>query len=193
MTTPSKRPTAVTVLGWIFIAGGALMLIGGGLGLVSFTIMGDLMRASPPPISESDPWPLRFISASLFRYTGALCLLQLLVATLTIISAANFLRLRAWARAALEAITWLGLIGAIGFGIFWVTWWLGMTARISTEFADSGLAMPIPGFTAFGAIAGSLGTAFYAAPCVLLIWLLRGRTVRQAMDPHPPPTALVRS
>ena len=187
MTAEAKRPTAVTALGWIFIAGGALTLIGGGLAVVSFTIMGDIMRASPPPISESDPLPLRLISTNLFRYTGALCLLQLLVASLTIISAANFLRLRAWARAALEAITWLGLIGAIGFGIFWVTWWLGMSARVCTEFADSGMAMPIPGFTAFGAIAGSLGTLTYAAPCVLLIWLLRSPTVRQAMQPHLPP------
>jgi hypothetical protein len=170
MNGATTRPGLVTAIGWIFVALALLMILSAAGGLAVRSMMDEAVRRET--LSHPAGVPL------LLRYFRLLCALQIVLAALLVVSAVQFLRLRAWARTVLEAAMWLGLTCVIGFGIFWVVNWLSM----SGGFAASG--EPPDAFTLFGAIMGSVVTLVFAVPCVIFIWLLRGAAVRQAMRPR---------
>ena len=163
------RPGVVTAIGWLFIAVAALTALGGIVGLVSELIM---------PMPELGPGVRSPVAGGvvdfLTRYVHAIVGVVIAFAALLLISAEQFLKLRAWARCALEVATWLGLVYVIGFGIFWVFNWVKVTPRVGAP--DT--------FTILGAVMGSVVTVVFLVPCVVLIWLLRGAAVRQAMLPR---------
>jgi len=169
MSGGTRRPGVVTAIGWIFVALAALMILSAAGGFAASSIMDEAVRREARPQSGGAPLLLRS-----FQLLGAL---QILFGALLAVSAAQFLRLRAWARSALEAAMWLGLAYVVGFGIYWVLGWVEM----SPGSAADGRAPDA--FTLFGGIMGSLITLVFAVPCVILIWLLRGAVVRQAMRP----------
>ena len=190
----AKRPAAVTALGWIFIAVGALMVLSATFGLFTSAIM---MRAVPqgeiPPFPKEAGWA-GVVFTLVFRYFGVLAAAQIAAGVFTIVTAASFLKLKAWARTTLELLNWMELAYLIGFAILWVTVWISMSAEIPHETAQGALFPSglFGAFGAFGAVMGVVGILVYAVPTGIVIWLLRGRTVRGAMLPTrgaPPPGA----
>jgi len=165
-----KRPDVVTALGWIYIVLAALMLLAAIGGFVVRTVIDQRMPEGRPPVPDDAPLELRFDSI-VFGHYRILCVAQTLFAVLLGLSAAQFLRLRAWARHGLEAATWLGLTCVVGVGI--------LTA------SDSEL----PGSLLVRVVMGTVFALVYAVPCLVLIWLLRGATTRHAMltEREPPP------
>jgi hypothetical protein len=169
----TQRPASVTVIGLISILTAGLSILSAPLGLVMFLLMKPM--GGPWTSMPADaPWGFRLM----WRMFPYLMVLQTLVAVFALAAGIQFLRLRAWARTAFEVMYWLALIWIVGFGVYWVATWLSVT---STFPEQGGPPFPPHFFRVFGAIVGAVVTAFSAVPCGVIIWLLRGSTIRQAM------------
>ncbi|MBN1255800.1 MAG: hypothetical protein JXA50_11050 [Deltaproteobacteria bacterium] len=173
-----KRPTAVTVIGWIFIAGAILMIFSGGMGFMAFSFMQHMGGEAAPPIPEDAPFQFGVMEV-IFQHFGLIALVQIALAAFILIASIQFLRLRRWARTALEVIAWLGLVYFVGFGIFFVASWIAMTSNIPFSEGASG---PSPMFGIFGAVMGFVVTLFWAVPLVVIIIFLRGKIIRGAVS-----------
>jgi hypothetical protein len=171
-----KRPTAVTVIGWMFIASAILMILSGGMGLAAFTFVKQT-AGGVPPLPEDIPGQLRVIEI-VFHYFDLIAVVQIAFAIFILIASIQFLRLQRWARTALEVISWLGLVYMVGFGIVWVASWIGITSSIPLTEGTPG---PSPMFNVVGVTMGALITACWAVPLVVIIVFLRGKTIRGAL------------
>jgi hypothetical protein len=171
-----KRPTSVTVITWIFIAGAILMILSGGMGFAAFSFMKQT-TGGIPPVPEDIPGQLG-VMQFVFQHFELIAMVQVALAIFIIIASIQFLRLRRWGRTALEVIAWLGLVYVVGFGIFWVASWIGITSSIPLTEGTSG---PPPMFGIFGAIMGSVVALIWAVPLVVIIIFLRGKTIRGAL------------
>jgi hypothetical protein len=118
----SERPAVVTVVGWAFVLVSLLMLLSGGMGLAALLLVEGASRAGLPEAFEGAP-AMFYVTVVFLRHFGALAALQVVVAALVLFCAAKFMRLRAWARSALELFTWLSLLGLLAFGLLVVRSW----------------------------------------------------------------------
>lgn len=150
------RPTCVTVIGWVWIIIGGLMMFSAAMGLLA-------SLAAPAP-QNSEPLPL------MFRIFPVLAIVQMCVAALGAISGFHFLKLKAWSRTVLEVLTWLLLAFSIGFAVFWVVEWLEMTSQHSNT-----------NFGLMGALGGVIVTGIYAVPLGIMLKYLRGPKVKNAI------------
>ena len=111
----------------------------------------------------------------------ALLAVQCAIAVIAIWAGIDLLRLKAWARSAIETLCWLGVVWTVGFGIYWVYMWISMTGQ-----TPSG-AVPPGGdsFQVMGAVMGVVGMLMFAVPLGIMIRYLRGSEVRaNATDEH---------
>jgi len=178
MVEPSlRRPTPVTVIGWIFIAGAVFSLLASSLGLVTFANLYQMRKLLLPPGAGQDPAFLRFV----MRYVLPLLGLLLPVSLFVVYAAVQFLKLKAWARVALEAMAWLGAAYILVSGCFWIFVFL--------KFLFS---PPLPGVTTdyppllrvlFVAVS-ALSTIVWLLPVLALIFFLRFQPVRDAFKPQ---------
>lgn len=101
-----KRPTAVSVIGWFWI------IVGGFMTLASVSV---LLQEPPSESLIREMSKDSSLGAWVFRHYVLFALLQVAVAQVAIVSGIGFLRLRKWARIALEVLSWLGVafVGAI--------------------------------------------------------------------------------
>ena len=146
-----KRPTAVSVIGWFWI------IVGGFLALASISavqqgspdesLLNELAKGSPLLAMEER----HYILKAFFMFA---------VGDVGVIFGICFLRLYAWARTALEVVSWLCI------ALF--------TANVILAFFFMGVSF----LTAIIFIAGS---AFFWAPLGLVIYFLRSRKVREAV------------
>lgn len=172
-----KRPTAITVIGWIFLVSSILMILSGGLGFIAFSFMKQ-MAEEMPPLSEELPHQFR-IMGIIFQNFGIIALLQVALAIFVLMTSIHFLQLCKWARNALEIITWLGLFYIVGFGIFWLVSWIDITSSFPDSQVPSG---PSPMFNIIGAIMGCVVTVVWVVPLIIIIIFLRGKTIKDAVS-----------
>jgi uncharacterized protein YneF (UPF0154 family) len=172
-----KRPTAITVIGWIFIVTAILMIFSGGIAFIAFSYMKQIAEEMPP-IAQELPNQFR-VMRIIFQNFGILALLQVAFAVFVLMASLYFLQLRRWARSALEIVAWLGLVYVVGFGIFWVASWINITSSFPASQVPSGLS---PMFNIIGAIMGGVVTVIWAVPLVIIIIFLRGKTIKDAVS-----------
>lgn len=150
-----QRPTCVSVIGWAWIVLGAGMCLSGTMALVVSTIL----------LNEAPPAP---VSAQLFPY---LALIQICIALIGFISGINFLKLKAWSRRVLEALSWFFLVLCAGFMFFWEYMWITQVPAGSEPEA----------FKWLGAVMGLVISCIYVVPLVIMLKYLRGEKVRNAL------------
>ncbi len=172
-----KRPTSITVIGWTFIVSAILMILSGGMGLMMFSLMNQ-MKADVPPITEELPDQFR-APAIIFEYYVLISLFEIAGAIFVLIAGIQFLKLRKWARNALEIISWLSLVFTVVFGIYWVISWVSLSSKIPIQEGVSGVP---PMLGVFGAVMGGVVTLIWAAPLVVIIYFLRGKTIKEAVS-----------
>lgn len=178
-TLAKKRPTSVTVIGWIYIAVAALMILVGAMSFMSFTAIRDMEGKGFRIVIDNLAAPFKAISA-IFQYFDLLAVSQILLGIFLVIASIEFLELHAWARTALEILSWLGLILVVGSGIFWVICWISITASASMP----GGTARLPGMSNLvGLAVGTAITAVWALPLIVVIKFLRGKTIRDALTP----------
>lgn len=166
MGTLEKKPTSVTVIGWIFIAITILMVLTGAMGFMAFR----LLQQKEVLMTKDTPILFKLI----FQYSYILAFLQIIFAIFVMIASIQFLKLRPWARTALEIISWLSLVYVIIVSIFCVVK-TGMI--LSSPGAESTSCM----FNILGVVAVILVTIVWAIPLIVIIKFLRGTTIKEAI------------
>jgi hypothetical protein len=154
----NKRPKSVAVIGWIFIVVGISALVSRGDELIFFGLIIPFM------------WRLKLF-------------LEVALAVVALVGGIYFLKLRAWARTALEVACWVFVVYAIGFQILGGLHLVGEFSKVADVEGTSG-----PGATQVVSIAAwlALCAAIVLAPAVVIIAFLRGKTIREAVRPKMP-------
>ena len=152
-----KRPTCVSVIGWVWIILGGLMCFSAAMAIVSFVVIGDMAQGDPD-------MPL------IFKIFPLIAVVRIIVAVLGFISGINFLKLKAWSRRILEILTWAIILFVIGFGGFaYLNIYSTSSSRPSFGFGIMELVLMI-------AIIG-----IYGVPLGIMLKYLRGEKVKSAM------------
>lgn len=158
-----NRPTSVTVIGWAWIVLGVL----GGLlaltGLVAMLSMGS--------VAPDDGHMAGFMLVH-----PVIAVSQVALAALAVVAGGQFLALKAWARAVLEALSWLAiaLLAVMALSMLF-----GGMLMEGGQWAEGG-HMGGRGHFMGGFFMLLIG-AIYAAPFVIMLVYLRGPEVKGAM------------
>ena len=169
-----KRPTGLTVTAWLWIVMGGFMAFSAVMGGFAFAMMREM--GAPPALPPDMPAGLEMMNV-MFRHFGAFLAVQAIAAVLSVWAGIALLQLKAWARAAIEALSWLALLYSAGFGVFWVYLWLSVTSQAPQGSAPVDMAM----FQAMGVAIGAIITFAFVVPLWIMIRYLRGNEVRAAI------------
>jgi hypothetical protein len=162
-----QRPKAVTVIGWIWLVLAALSLFKTIANFIFFVVLKPAIPSLVALAPREDPWT-RYLNPILEHYTYILGFQALLAAAVGI-SAYFLLRLRPWARVAIETTCWLGLVYIACFAAFW----LFVMSRAAAA-RPSGRVPTSAGVVVFVALAAGLA---------VMIGMLRSRRTRAAFLP----------
>jgi len=177
MEATTSRPTVVTVIGWLFVGYGAIGILGSLMAVVWILLLRKLGAAGFPGM-QGEGSPL----AAMTRASGSVVLQslgRLLVSALVIVTAAGFLRLRPWSRAALEVFSWLAAAYTVISGVIAIRW-------VPHAMGGMRQAQMPPEFERVFAV-GTIGISVVMMMVMvtvyaLAIWALRLPAVRQAMS-----------
>jgi len=176
--TGRERPVIVTVLGVLFTTVTALVLVAAAAVLLDYAFPGSILTGLEPPRSRVLASLLvLFLLPSTFP---VLWLPLVGAAVLMLIAAIRFLQRQDWARRALEAFSWLGLLWWTVFCVGGIVHDLHLASDITHRRVD--FASPFT-YTIGTAVVDGIVTAAYATVVGVIIWALRSRTVRDAMLP----------
>jgi hypothetical protein len=168
-----ERPKAVTVIGRLWIVLAALSLF---RSLVNLILWSVLQPALPSLFNMAvTQQPQTWFLEPLFRHFVAWETARALLAVAIGVSAYFFLRLRPWARVAIEVVTWLALLYAACFAVFWASVWGRTFARAVASGSLSARSQGPMGFL--------IGIAFFmavVAGSAAVLGLLRSRRVKAA-------------
>ncbi|MEK6690913.1 MAG: hypothetical protein AABY78_06400 [Nitrospirota bacterium] len=151
------------------------MIFGGIVGLIVYNVIEQ--AGGVPPVPENAPEPIK-IMAVIFQNLDLLSFLQIVLAIFMLIAGIQFLRLRAWARTALEVICWIGLIFSVGFGIFWVASWASITPDLPVA---EGTLRQTKIINIIGMLMGIIVIVVWVVPIIVITKVLRGKTIREAV------------
>jgi len=168
----AERPRAVTVIGRLWLVVAVLLL---GKALVNLAVWTVLKPDAPNLIRDalSNAPKLSFLRPLLSHITAVITM-QALWWIFVGIAAFALLRLRPWARVAIQGVCWLLLVYSVAVEIFWSAVW-------PTLPAGSPGALPLG--ASYRTVALVAGVTVGAAAVAGLIWmivLLRGPRVRAA-------------
>jgi len=162
-----RRPTAVTVIAWVWIVLGGFACLGSLWGGFGYIMIHSAAQQAPPP-DEMD-WFFSFFGVAVLAQTG--------VGTLAIVAGTRFLKLRTWARMCLEVLSWFAVVFLVGYSIFWSIIWFILTGESGAEgphgFGMMRIIAPLMGLLMMGG---------FAIPFVLMIRSLRSTKVRAAVN-----------
>jgi hypothetical protein len=178
-TTSSTRPMGITITSWLWIVAGAFITFGAVMGGVAYSLM---RQTDKPGIQGSDAPAGFWLMNLMLQNFGAVLAAQFVIAVVAICAGIDLLRLKSWARSAIEALCWLGVLWTIGFGIYWVYMWISMSSQMPSG------AVPAGGntFQVMGVVMGIVATLMFAIPLGIMIRYLRGHEVRGAIAGHTP-------
>lgn len=175
-TEEPERPRAVTVIGWVWIVLGGILLLKALLNLLTWSVLHSAAPALLQTFGE------RFANVPLVQtmlaHASVMFLAQATFWTLVIVSAWNLLRLRPWARIAIQTFCGLGICYAAGFLLFWLALWrhAGLATR-DPSLTESMRSLAL--FTGIGAIL-LLGSLFG-----VMLGFLQTSRLRQAFANAP--------
>ncbi len=157
------------MIGWIWLVLGALSLF---KTVVNFIMWRALQPAIPSLVAlaaQQDP-TTRYLNPLLAHY-GLVLTVQALLAAAVGISAYFLLRMRPWARVAIQTVCWLGLVYIACFSVFW----LFIMSRAAAARPRGQVPTSV----------GILICAALAAGLAVMIGFLRSRRLREAFIPPP--------
>ncbi len=169
-------PTGIRVTAWMWIISAALVGAGEVLGALVESMVQQL--AGP---GAGVPPELAGLVASAAKF-GVEDVLQIAAAVVGLWAGFALLRLEAWARTAIEVLTWLTLAYTLERGIFWTVAWKTVSGEVAQ---DAGIPVDQNVLQSAGTATGIVLTIVFAVPLVLMIRYLRGAEARAATAPGP--------
>lgn len=152
-----KRPTCVSVIGWVWIILGVLMCFSAAMAILSSIVIGDMAHNDPD-------------TPFIFKIFPLVAVVQIIVAVIGLVSGINFLKLKAWARSILEILTWAMILFVIGFSGF-AFFYIYSTSSLQPSF----------GFGILELIFMIVIIGTYGVPLGIMLKYLKGEKVRSAM------------
>jgi len=165
------RPAAVGVTGWLCVVLGGVMILSAALLALGAFARRSLEGQGIDPFAGLEEG-LDPLSRMILRNLETLSVVQALLGVATLVIGLGFLRLRPWARPALEVLVWVTLIASLASGAWGILAWLGP--------GGSG-PVPFPGGVA-AAAAGIVLTLAQCVVCALLIRYLRTEEIRRLFE-----------
>ncbi|MFA5795390.1 MAG: hypothetical protein WC980_10055 [Candidatus Brocadiia bacterium] len=147
----AKRPIAITVIGYVSLFFACFMILGN---IISYIIIKSHEANSSSFILQESP----------HRYIKIAAFLSVLFGVFLLKASIDFLKLRAWARKAIEIISWVWIVYVAGLIVF-------ITVRYFMVGDGNLLAIPL---IIMGIIMASMG----AIPSIAIIYLLRSRSIK---------------
>jgi hypothetical protein len=168
----AERPRAVTVIGRLWLVVAVLLL---GKALVNLAVWTVLKPDAPSIVKDALAQTPRFrLVRPLFAHLTTVMMMQALWWIFVGIAAFALLRLRPWARVAIQGVCCFLLVYSVAFEIFWAAVW-------PTLAAGSAGAMTLgASYRTVALVAGLTVGAAAAAGLIWMIVLLRGPSVRAA-------------
>ena len=169
----TKRPTAVSVIGWLWLVVGVLLF---GRSMLNVVLWKIAQAQSPELLQEYGQRAERlWILGQFFRHAVAINVLEGMFGAAAGLIAWGFLQLKSWARPALEAASWI-LLAFLSVGVaFFFKYWPVLEALA-----------PDPGLTSerrLRFVYGAFGVAgLLIAGTLVMLGLLRSRGVRAAFS-----------
>lgn len=161
------RPATLSLVAWSWLLTGVLLM----LGSVLILFAGGMVN----PEQVAAQLPPEFAGMLVDMKTSrAAMLVQLAVGIVALTAGAQLLALRAWARTAVELLSWASL-AYVGYA----AWrWSAMFATMSGDIAN-GAMVDAAGMRGVGFAVAVLVAVVLAIPLVLMIKYLRTRAVRE--------------
>jgi hypothetical protein len=180
METPEapERPRAVTVIGWLWLVLAGAVFLRAVMDLVLWKILQPAMPSLLHLVTEREP-EMRLLGP-LFQLYSLFKTVEAVLAAAVGISAYFFLRLRPWARIALQTVSWLVLFYGACFAGLWIAIW---RRPVADEAARGVLSLQSRG--ALGLLAGLLAALVLVAGMIVLIRFLRSPRIRAAFAAPP--------
>lgn len=173
-SAPSARPAGVTVIAWLWIATGGFMLVSGLAAIFAAPRVGS---ADGGFVMSLVTAPDSSVLGMFFRHLIPFAVLQSLVGAFAVVAAVELLRLRAWARLAMEALSWVSLVYVLVNGVLVLYLWDAVVADM-----PPGLVSIEPGqLHTMGLIVDVVVTVLLAAPVGVTVKYLRSAPVRRAI------------
>ncbi len=170
--TSVTRPRGVRLIAWAWILTGAVNGVSALGGLFTAGLLQGLSAQVPPASRTAAAFPLFLV-----HHAAWFAVLQIALAVVAVLAGIDFLRLRAWARSVLEALSWLSLAYLASGAVYWWRFWDAFTA--SGSFA--GMAVDLAPYRTPGLILVVVLVVGLAVPLGLMIRTLRARAVREAV------------
>ncbi len=166
-----QRPTAVSVIGWIWLVFAGYLLLRSLFDLVAWRVLAPLRPTLLAAFPATAPGLERL--SALFEYISVFHAAKAVFAAFTVVAAWRLLGLREWARVGMQVVGWIELAYVLGFAAFWMWLWPRVAAAKARD----------PQFTAhsygtLGLIGGLAVCGLLAAALVLQIAVLRTSRVR---------------
>jgi hypothetical protein len=169
---PPVRPRIVTIVGWVWLILGTFRFLNGVLALIVWKVGG--IDRLPLFRFQSEGMQVRVAGLeTLMSNAVPMFVAQILVAAAVAWTAFELLRLKRWARPALQAIAGLGILLTAGIAVYVYLATANMSGLAGTERDEVRTA----GIAA-AALISVLGFAFFG----ITIWLLGRPAVRRAFE-----------
>lgn len=175
-----KRPRSVTLIGRVWLVLAVLYMLRSLVNLIFWKL---LQMGAPGLLrSVAEQSPYAWFLRPLFRHLAALMSVQVIASALVGFSAYQLLRLRPWARVAMQVVCWFALAFLGSFTAFWAWFWpKAAAAQAATDPSFSEHS-----YGEIGLLAGVVICLAVCAGLAVMIALLRGSKVREAFrSPSP--------
>ena len=177
-----KKPVLVIIIAVVWIYMG-INMFSRGIGWLAAHDAVQSMLNNLEALKSGDDSTNQFakIPDMFLRHPTLVGIIQMAIGLFFMVSAFYLLRLRAWARTALEIISWFGLTFAVVYGVFIIFMW-NLCGPIFKELEMSS-SEGIPEFSYLynNMIYLSVFSAVALIAVILMIIFLRGKTIRNAV------------
>jgi hypothetical protein len=173
-----ERPKAVTVIGWVWLSLAILFLFRSLLDLFIWKV---LQPAAPSLFAAvQDQSPRMALLRPLFGHFTAVKTVEAIASVAVGVAAYQLLRLRAWARLAVQAVCGLGICYLASFAVLWAVVWTRMSAEPAAGSPSGAYSHRM-----IGLVAGLTICLALAAGLIVMITVLRSPAVRGAFARPP--------
>jgi hypothetical protein len=168
ISEPAEPPRAVKWIGWIWLILAVLFLFRSLLDIAVWSVLRPVASSIFSEAERQSP-ELAFFRP-LFEHLTVIKVVESIASILVAFTAVQFLRLRPWARIAMQTVGWLVLGYLVCFGALWAEVWVRTVALHSATPSSSRTA---------SLIAGLAVCALLVSGLLAMIALLRRAHVRE--------------
>jgi hypothetical protein len=180
-TSPTSRPSSITIIGWSTIIASALMIVINLVSLLSYTMFDDLGAGfNSPYFSQFVPQSAKNV-IDLYKYSRLLTGYEIFFFAFALVAAFQFLRLRAWGRDALEIACWIGLLNAFLESALSYMIWKNMQESLSMVLRSVG-GSQYSYLSPIGIATIAIGFFLWIIPSAGMIMYLRRPIIRQTVS-----------